>query len=412
MRSSDVSTELSFFGSASRSPTTEDIKKFAKPRSAAESNEKTTSVVTKNLKNHTDGSARQLEEVSVKLNKNIQFSVKAGKAKNPISLKNIIINLCSVLICIISTLIVLTLIAVFIIFPLAFASSLSLRQRMMFVGWIRNSPSSLQNPTSLGLHDAKLIKITDIHAWYIPPALNVTCDEESSAERPLILFVPSFGEIRSSLNTVAMLKTLTQVLCYHVVAFDYRGTADSGGPLPSARTVLYDAREVLEQVLSSEQHITNKTIVLWGNTWGAPISLKLANEFYTNIENGALVLQSPIESTEKAAGTGLAFNILWRWMPYFYTVFVKTLQDYPETYFNTVEEATGALHLKTIVIHGKNDDVVDLNQGINVYRQLEVSRLSGNLNSEYLRWCSSKDDEVGHYIAHSSMILECLRHHL
>lgn len=293
----------------------------------------------------------------------------------------------------------------FAIFPLVFSTSLQVRRRLMFVGWIRLVPEMITNPAALGLLCSNYTVITEsdiaLAAWYIPPK-GQPCGTEKpfTAKRPTVLYVPTIGETRANPETIALLKIISQDLCYHVVVFDYKGTADSGNGLPSASSIFSDTILVYKWLIASMSDVGNvNDIIIWANSWGAPIALKLIVAIGVNItyRPHRLILQSPVEMTATAATTGLAFNKFWRWTPYFDQVFVEPLLHHQATNLDSVKTLSeNVIPINTLVIHAEDDGIIDFGQGLRIFEALR--RPPNKQNPLFVFYNISLEERVGHEV--------------
>jgi uncharacterized protein len=123
------------------------------------------------------------------------------------------------------------------------------------------------------------------------------CDRELSAGRPLALYFPGNSGHRG--DRVAEAALLTHVGA-DVFLFDYRGYGENPGT-PGEETFAADARAVWTYA-TSERRVTNRRILLYGESIGGAVATRLASEMsIANTPPAGLFIRSTSSDLADAA---------------------------------------------------------------------------------------------------------------
>ncbi|XP_022647987.1 monoacylglycerol lipase ABHD12-like [Varroa destructor] len=240
-----VDSDPTFFGSVSVSPTTEDLERYSKLKRNRWPGPQSTALKVRNEEEEKQGSAKK---ALVNINKSVIFTIKTIKQGKPQPSKKVIAKrICYTILGVLVLIALLSILVYAFLIPLVIFLNPEFRRQLMFVGWQRSSPSELETPSALGFRCSTNLLIKTqygaIGSWYTPPAASQPCGEVQpyAALTPTVLFVPTFGETRAATRRLALHKIISEDLGYHVLAFDYRGIADSDEVLPSVQTVVEDS---------------------------------------------------------------------------------------------------------------------------------------------------------------------------
>jgi fermentation-respiration switch protein FrsA (DUF1100 family) len=162
-------------------------------------------------------------------------------------------------------------------------------------------------------------------------------------ERPLILYFPGNGGHRG--YRLKEIRQLAGLGC-HILYFDYRGYAGNPGR-PAEEPIASDAREVWRYA-TSELRVPPERIVLWGESLGGGVAVRLASDV---CESGGvpagLILRSTFTSLADAAG--------WHypWLPVRWLL----IDRYPSI------ERIPRIACPLLILHGRRDRIVPFAHG-------------------------------------------------
>lgn len=399
-----VDSDPTFFGSVSVSPTTEDLERYSKLKRNRWPGPQSTVLKVRN-EEEKQGSAKK---AVVNINKSVIFTIENIKQGKPQPSKKVIAKrICYTILGVLVLIALLSILVYAFLIPLVIFLNPEFRRQLMFVGWQRSSPSELETPSALGFRCSTNLLIKTqygaIGSWYTPPAASQPCGEVQpyAALTPTVLFVPTFGETRAATRRLALHKIISEDLGYHVLAFDYRGIADSDEVLPSVQTVVEDSVSMYNYLKGQVTNANNSAgIIIWGDTWGGAVALQLLTDiaFQKSADLKMLVLQTPVESTAKAAQNALEFNRFWRWLPFFERVFVEPLQSDSNTNFDSLRVIVKRKPLSTLILHPADDAVVEVDQGTAIYMALTDIRNTLNSSARIAMNNFTEQGNLGHNI--------------
>jgi fermentation-respiration switch protein FrsA (DUF1100 family) len=230
-----------------------------------------------------------------------------------------------------------------IIFGLALGLALIwLGQRRMIYFPFGNVPLA----ASQGLPRAENVTFTTedgvtLHGWFVPA-------DSAPARFTMIVFNGNAGHR-------GMRATLAAALARQGVAtllFDYRGYGDNAGR-PSENGLTLDARAA-RAYLTSRTDVDQSRVVLFGESLGAAVALRLATE----VPPMALVLRSPFSSLTDVGRHHYPFLPV-RWM----------LRDrYPSL------ERAPSVACPTLVIAGDHDSIIPVEQSRRLYEAIVAEK--------------------------------------
>lgn len=159
---------------------------------------------------------------------------------------------------------------------------------------------------------------------------------------------------------------------FEVYAFDWRGFGKSNG-IPNYQGVLKDTEMAFKDFLNSENN-GNSKIVVYGMSLGGQLAVKITKENQSKIN--LLVLDSSIESAQTLA------------MDYSPISFLKekaknSPQDFNQEYV-AVQDIKYIENVPKIIIQGKNDKIVPVIRGKNLYNSAKFPKTYWENNSEHI----------------------------
>ncbi|OQR72541.1 monoacylglycerol lipase ABHD12 isoform 1 [Tropilaelaps mercedesae] len=264
----------------------------------------------------------------------------------------------------------------YVLIPIWFYSCPWLRQHVVFLSLISLPPFlNLSNPDSFGLYCPTNFYVESepglkLGTWYIP-STNVPCDRTAplafAGEDPVVLYLHGNAGTRGGTHRVGLYKLLTGKAKAHVVAVDYRGYGDSSRiKTPTVDGLVHDAMAVYRRI---RETVPNKRIIVWGHSLGTGVSTYLLANL-TKIRDlpAGLVLESPFDMLANAVKHNPMAR-LHRFMPFFEKVFVESLNNHPETNFNSLEKSRLiSPRLPIVILEAKDDVVIPFELAERLYR--------------------------------------------
>lgn len=159
---------------------------------------------------------------------------------------------------------------------------------------------------------------------------------------------------------------------FEVYAFDWRGFGKSYG-IPNYRGVLEDTEVAFNDFLNSETN-ENFKIVVYGMSLGGQLAVKITKENQSKVN--LLVLDCSIESAQTLA------------MDYSPISFLKekaknSPKDFNQDYV-AVQDIKYIKNVPKIIIQGKNDKIVPVNRGKNLYNSAKMPKIYWETNTEHI----------------------------
>ena len=271
----------------------------------------------------------------------------------------------------------------YVLFPLTVRSSISLQYELAFMYRI-NLPlfGNLDNPSQFGLHNSYSLKIThdlceNIGAWHILPHNSTLANTDPAHPRfgrygPVILYSHGNAGSRALYHRLDSYQFMARK-GYEVVAFDYRGYADSPGSV-SEVGVVNDTLSVYKFVL---EHLEpGATVYLWGHSLGSAIVIQamhrlLIEQPKVQVPDG-VILECPFLNFYEAA---YHYPLFWVYRiipPYSDWLMRGRMIEFDSD--NKIPHL--AAELPILIVHAQSDFVIPHWQGEALYR---VANLSGDM---------------------------------
>ncbi|XP_064622009.1 lysophosphatidylserine lipase ABHD12-like isoform X1 [Lineus longissimus] len=243
---------------------------------------------------------------------------------------------------------------------------------------------------------------SSLGVWHIPPkSLVPKFMKDNSSEAyenslsdgyPIILYFHGNAGTRARHYRIQFYKVATAQQL-HVLAFDYRGFADSPGE-PTENGMVEDGYTMLKWI---RKRSGKSPVFLWGHSLGSGVATKLSKQLSKEgfVPNG-LVLEAPISSMRDAA-FGHPLGALWRYMPFFEAIFLRALED-QHIYFNNVE-SIGDVSFPILLMHAEDDGIVPYDIGLKL---VEAARKRRSRDFAPFKFISFEAEQrCGHYMFRS-----------
>ncbi|XP_040576190.1 lysophosphatidylserine lipase ABHD12 isoform X3 [Lepeophtheirus salmonis] len=279
----------------------------------------------------------------------------------------------------------LLLIILFIIIPVIYHNSATIQRHLVFlpwdlpefaVKWPKNVDFDL--PEKEGLRGTRNFYLeTDlgvqVGVWHILPksvidsSPNETISEKSfethfQSGKPIFIYLHGNTGSRGRDHRIEIYKILSN-LDYHVIAFDYRGYADSSPAVPTKTGVVQDAISVYKYVQSK---CASSPIFIWGHSLGTAVSTQFVNDMsLTNNPPEGLILESPFNNIYDEIKLH-PMSFLWRKMPLFDWLFTGNL-DKNDVGFAS-DRLISNIEIPIIILHAEDDLVVPFQLGQKLFK--------------------------------------------
>lgn len=281
-------------------------------------------------------------------------------------------NLCSIIL----SLIILILFIVFVIIPIIVRNSFTFQHLGVFLNIVNfHYFYDLSDTEQFGLRCARSFRIEtndekiSLGAWHIFPG-----DESEECKRAAhdfnddrIIFLYLHGNMasRAFYHRRELYNVLSEKLNAHVIAFDYRGFADSTNVMPSTFGLTNDTRNVYEWILKN--NVTSNRIIIWGHSLGTAVATRFLNECPDEIYPFAAVIEAGFTSIVEASHHYPLIK-LFSFLPYFEYCFVEPLVNNPELNFNSTAQLS-AIRCPLLILHAEDDGIVSYDLGKKLYEQ-------------------------------------------
>jgi len=305
----------------------------------------------------------------------------------------------------------------FVVIPSVFRTCSTLQRHMVFLPYVHwPKLIDFENPDSEGLLGARNFYLnTDINVevgvWHILPKHLIHQSKDKDREwyekqlsdgSPIVMYMHGNTGSRAREHRLN-LYVLLQKLNYHVIAFDYRGYADSSPTVPTKSGVVHDAHKVFEHVRSMAG--PDAKIVIYGHSLGTAVSSQFVADLCRRHKHhneglvlpSALVLESPFNNIQDEIKQH-PMTFLWRKMPWFDWFFASTLHKHDVGFMSDAQIVD--IDLPILIMHAKDDRVVPYNLGEKLYRVGLEKRSREALPIEFVSF--EEEEALGHTLIYSS----------
>lgn len=262
----------------------------------------------------------------------------------------------------------------YIIIPLSVYFCPTVRRHAVFLHYVRLSRHrNLSLPEEYGLSCTRNFYINSgddikLGVWHIPPTSamskckngQIPVSEEFKDNQPVFLYLHGNAGTRGGGHRVELYRVLSEKLNAHVIAFDYRGYADSSNVSPSEPGLVEDTHHVYEWLL---QRVNPSRIFIWGHSLGTGVGVAFTHKISTNMP-AALILEAPFTRIIDAAKHH-PLSIFHRYMPFFDMLIAKPIGD-EDTGFDSISRIN-RVKCPILILHAEDDGFVPFDHGKTLY---------------------------------------------
>ncbi|KAK3893423.1 hypothetical protein Pcinc_002762 [Petrolisthes cinctipes] len=276
------------------------------------------------------------------------------------------------------------LVSVWVVVPVVYRASPSLQRFFIFLNKVGNDVN-LSRPENLGLPGTRSFHLnTDddvtVGVWHIlPESLINSAPEEDPTDRdtwfeasladtrPIVLYLHGNKGSRGQphrIDTYTMLRRQD----YHVIAFDYRGYADSSPVTPSETGLVADTKAMLAYLQSKAGR---SPIIVWGHSLGTGVSCHAVADVCGQLRcPQALILEAPFNNIRDEVKLN-PLSQLFHYLPYFDWAFVQPLKSIDAEFKSDAH--IPKVTCPILILHAQDDNVVPVQLG----RKLERAARRG-----------------------------------
>jgi len=171
-----------------------------------------------------------------------------------------------------------------------------------------------------------------LHAWFLA---------NKDAEKTFLFFHGNAGNLAGRYDWAALLTSLPA----NVLLLDYRGYGRSTGK-PNEKGIYVDARSAYDYLITNKG-VKPENIVVYGKSLGGAAACELA----TQVEIGALILQSTFSSAKEMA------KLMFGFLPVHYFVSTKFANN----------EKIKSIKVPKLIIHSKDDEMIPVSMAEELY---------------------------------------------
>jgi len=269
----------------------------------------------------------------------------------------------------------------YLIVPLLYHLCPSVQRHLVFLPFVRwPTGVNFSDPESEGLVGGRNLYLNSdprscVGVWHFLPQ----CELEKAKGKPesywdesmrnsgqdIILYLHGNSGSRAGEHRKE-LYILLQKENFHVVAFDYRGYADSTQIPPNETTTVADGIFVYNWIRDILGPKSNTNVFVWGHSLGTGVSSHMVARLCLSGEAPtALILESPFTSiAEEVKHHMLA--ALWRYMPAFEWIFTSPLKKNDLAFES--DKHIAFIHIPILILHAVDDPVVPFHLGRKLYQ--------------------------------------------
>ncbi|XP_074595377.1 lysophosphatidylserine lipase ABHD12-like [Brevipalpus obovatus] len=307
------------------------------------------------------------------------------------------------------TFLLITIASIYIVFPFIYRYNHKIRRFFMFVHRVPYVTEDLDDPAQYGLMAAKNISLTidggGIRGWHIFPASSShKYDNENDGmsfnrdERPIIIFFHGANTSRGFTPYVQMYQIFSETkIDSHVIAFNYRGFADSQfdskqyqSSVPTLESVLGDMRNILAWTASKVRD--SHRIIVWCHSLSNLLICQAL--FQTNIDPRLLFLQSAPNKMRDAFHEH-PLPRLYQFLPRsIYRIITQDLHVNDDFDLADPSGFIGKIKCQMIFLHAEDDSMVPLRLGLKYYARALQENHPGKPTPRMVIF--SRAEKIGH----------------
>lgn len=265
----------------------------------------------------------------------------------------------------------------FIGLPFVFKYSPFIQRNMVFLPFVRMPKNiNFSDPVTEGLPGTRNLYLdtepgVKVGVWHILPTDRVAESEGRDTEwwdstlgdhRTVILYLHGNTAHRAGEHRKELYQVLRS-MDYHVIAFDYRGYADSKSvSAPTETGVVTDARAVYDWAAA---RAGSSKVLVWGHSLGTAVSSHLVADLCQQEHRPCgLVLESPFNNIfDEVRNHPMCW--LWRKMPWFDWFFTSPLRDNDLGFVS--DQRVEVIDVPILILHAEDDLVVPFKLGRALY---------------------------------------------
>lgn len=311
----------------------------------------------------------------------------------------------------IAVILFLLFVAIWIIFPLVFMNTYSLQRFLIFMDIdqpenpeysnydkynavgvrnfyveIDNSCCPMTGGNSCQCPSSEPLKKLKLGVWQVVPEEEIPrarkynevdyINSLKSSWKPIIIY------FHGQSGTRIFFYTTYQVLRkeFHVLAFDYRGYADSTDAVITEKNVVQDSLKLYDWVL---KNTNQENIYFWGHSLGTALSTHTLKEIYRSgnklTKPKGLFLEAPFTRMWEE----IYYNPLakyWRWLVYFEQTFQDPVEENGFV-FDTISNIK-QIDCPVMVVHAEDDIMIPYHLGKKVFETAYHNRTNIHSNEK------------------------------
>ncbi|XP_046676382.1 lysophosphatidylserine lipase ABHD12-like isoform X1 [Homalodisca vitripennis] len=282
---------------------------------------------------------------------------------------------------------------IFVVVPLIFRYSYDMQRGLLFLNFVKVHNADYNKPTSAGLIGARSLNITTkdgvrLGVWHTLPvkhqleALAATWLTDRAARDQrydswmetgvTVVYCHGNAGDRTSDHRIKLYQILNQ-LNYHVIAFDYRGYADSDNLPIDEQAVVEDTRAILTWV---RERVTKGNIFVWGHSLGTAIAAHtLAVLEGEGKKVAGVVLEAPFNNLSEEIRE-YPISQLFTILPWFDFCFVEPVYENNLRFESDVNLRNVSVPL--LFLHAEDDRVVPFKLGRKLHESVLRHRKENN----------------------------------
>eukprot|EP00088_Acartia_fossae_P069896 TRINITY_DN9224_c0_g1_i2.p1 TRINITY_DN9224_c0_g1~~TRINITY_DN9224_c0_g1_i2.p1 ORF type:complete len:423 (+),score=38.23 TRINITY_DN9224_c0_g1_i2:29-1270(+) len=261
-------------------------------------------------------------------------------------------------------------------------------ERKGFFGFLRD----IGDPTTFALNNAINLRIPSengsLGAWFIAPSEKNKPIESLNGTDKLVVYMHGSSATRGYSYRVRLYRKLVS-MGYYVLAFDYRGYADSSPVKLSETSVVTDALAVLTWLNSTISAKERPLMIVWGHSLGTAIASNAIHQWETSksgLQVDGLVLESPFNTMHDEI---LRFS-LGRFFANTLGKNTTQILMAADAEFRSADRLP-KIKVPTLILHADNDRIVPSYLGERLYK---AAKEGGKKNVKFILFPS--DLNLGH----------------
>lgn len=281
-----------------------------------------------------------------------------------------------------------TLVAIFAIYlacPVIWKHSYFIQRHLIFMNYINwQLETNLTHPEMHGIKCSRTFRLDyqDIHgdkiemgAWHIlpksalakcklNPSENRTSIEDRLAfadQRPIVFYIHGSAGTRATNHRLELYAKLADEFDYHVIAFDFRGFADSTNLLPTVEGLTLDSKYAYEWLLK-QPNVNLDRLTVWGHSLGTGVATTMISKLPVGLRPRKLILEAPFDRMGSAVRDH-PLTAPFKIIPYFEYFFVDPVAATPELNFNSIENIGKLKTTNVLIVHAEDDVILPINLG-------------------------------------------------